>query len=137
MLDKHEVPGSIPGQHTRFAAAVARPEAESMLEVQPPPAPNKSVLLGDGRDPEMILRGLIYLAQISVKPVHRLRQDVDLIRDSLRGMSLVGVHDELRRHAERLHRVPKLERLRRRHFLVALALKNQHRRLRLLDKRYR
>ena len=96
-----------------FAAAVARPEAESMLEVQLPSAPNKSVLLGDGRDPEMVLRGLIYLAQISVKPVHRLRQHVDLVRDFLRSVTFALVDDEFRRDAERRHRVPKLKCLRR------------------------
>ena len=70
-------------------------------------------------------------------PIHRTRQDVDLIGRLARPVTLIGIHDQLRRYAQRLHRMIELEGLRRRDFLVALPLQNEDRRVRVLDKRNR
>ena len=64
--------------------------------------------------------------EVAIEPIDHLRQDVDLITDFARAVTFVGVHDEFRRNPERHHRVPELESLRRRNFLVAFALEHEH-----------
>ena len=59
---------------------------------------------------------------VPVEPLERLLQDVDLIGDLLWAVPFVGVDDQFGGNAQRFHRVPKLEGLRRGHFFVALTL---------------